>query len=133
MAKRLVVINQLRPKISSQGVVNLEEMAARVAKNTTFNPEEIYGILRLYTQEVNAALQAGETVKVDGLLSVAPNMKVGGAVNMSLRGDREAVAGLNNPLLWTADKVANRANMTKSADELVAQWDEEHPDDPVTD
>ena len=52
---------------------------------------------------------------------------------MSLRGDREAVAGLNNPLLWTADKVANRANMTKSTDELLAQWNEEHPDDPVTD
>jgi hypothetical protein len=69
-------------------------MAERVTKNTTFNQEEIYGILRLYVHEAIAALEAGETVKVDDLLSVAPNMKMGGKVSMSIRGDREAVAGL---------------------------------------
>lgn len=58
-------------------------------------------------------------------------MKVGGKVNMSLRGDRGAIAGLNNPLLWTGDKVVNHANMSKASDELVAQWNEEHTDDPV--
>lgn len=125
------MINQLRPKIVSQGIADLEEMAQRVAKNTTYNTEEIYSILRLYVQETNAALQAGETVKMDRLLKVSPNMKVGGKVNVSLRGDRGAIAGLNNPLLWTGDKVTNHANMAKTSDELVAQWDEEHPDDLV--
>ena len=48
-----------------------------------------------------------------------------------LRPDRGAIAGLNNHLLWTGDKVKNHANMTKTSAELVAQWNEEHPDDPV--
>lgn len=133
MAKRIVVINQLRPKIISQGVVDLAEMAERMAKNTTYNPQEIYGMLLLNVREILAALQAGETVKIDGLLSLLPNMKVGGEVDMSARGNREAVAGLNNPRLWTAAKVNNHANLTKNSDELVAEWDEAHPDDPVTD
>ena len=95
--------------------------------------EEIYSILRLYSKESNAALQAGETVKIDGLVSLSPNMKVGGEVDLALRADRGAVAGLNNPKLWTADKVMNHALLGKSTDGLLAQWNSDHPEDPVTD
>ena len=133
MANKLTAINKLRPKIVNQGTVDMEEMAGRMSKNTTFNREEIYGMLRLCVQEINDALQAGETVKLDGLLSIAPNMKVGGAVNMSVRADRGSIAGLSNPQLWTASKVTNHANISKTSDELVGQWDIEHPDDPVED
>lgn len=133
MAQRLSVISQTRPKIISQGLVDLDEAARRMTKNTTFNQDEIYAMLRLYVREVLAALQAGETVKIDNLLTVSANMKVGGEVNVSVRGDRQAVAALNNPVLWTAKKMANHANLTKSADQLVDDWNLAHPDDPVTD
>ena len=133
MAKRLAVINQLRARIVSQGMVDLEAMAKRVSKNTTFNAEEINSILRLYVQEAIAALQAGETVKMDHLLSLRPSMKVGGSVGMAVRPDRGAAAGLNNPQLWTAAKVENHENMTKTTDELVAQWDAAHPGNQVED
>jgi hypothetical protein len=133
MAKRLTVITKLRPRIRSQGVVDLEAMSDRVAKNTTFNPEEIHSILRLTVREIAAALQAGETVKIDDLLNLSANMKVGGSVNLATRTDRGAIAGLNNPELWTARKVENHENMTKSTDELVADWDAANPSDPVED
>jgi hypothetical protein len=68
---------------------------------------ELHSILRLCAEEINAALQEGQTVKIDRLISLTLNMKVGGAVNISVRPDRGAVANLNNPLLWTAAKVAN--------------------------
>jgi hypothetical protein len=133
MARRLNVLNLLRPRIASQGVVDTEKMAQRMAKNTTYSPEELYGMLRLYVREILTALQAGETVKIDDLLTISPQMKVGGRVNLSLRGDRAAVALLNNPVLWTADKVVNHANLTKDVAELLALWAELHPDDPVID
>ncbi|MGC1378377.1 MAG: hypothetical protein WA821_19250 [Anaerolineales bacterium] len=131
--KRLIAVNQLRPKIVSQNIVDHEAMSGRMSKNTTYNAEEIYGILRMYTKDILAALQAGETVKIDGVLTLVPNMKVGGEVDLALRGDRGATAALNNPTLWTADKVSNHANLGKDADALVAQWNKDHPDDPVTD
>ncbi len=133
MAKRLSVIGRLRPRIASQGVVDLEKMAGRVAKNTTFNQEEIYSILRLCRNGILEALQAGETVKIDDLLILFPNMKLGGAVDLSVRAEQPAVAALNNPKLWTADKVINYANLKKSSDELVGEWNYAHPDDPVVD
>ena len=133
MAKRLPVINQLRPKITSQELVDLEKMAGRVSKNTTYNMQEIYSILRLFVEDCIKALQAGETVKIDGLVSMTPNMKVGGEVDIALRGDRAAISGLNNPTLWTADKVANHANLSKTAEELVELWNRLHPTDTVED
>ncbi len=102
-----------------------------MAKNTTYNTEEIYSILRLCVQETKDALKEGETVKYDGLLTVTLSMKVGGKVKMGSRADRGATAELNNPTLWTAKKVSNHANLTKTTDELIDRWNVEHPDDPV--
>jgi len=131
MAKKLAAVNQLRPKIVSQNLVDLEEMSRRISKNTTYNPQEVSSILQLFVTDCIAALQAGETVKIDGLVMMSPNMKVGGEVDIALRGDRAVIAGLNNPQLWTADRVANHANLTKDSGELVALWNNRHPDDPV--
>jgi len=133
MATKLGVLSKVGPRIINQGTVDLEEMAGRIAKNTTYNTEEIYSILRLCVKEANDALKEGETVKMDDLLTIKLSMKVGGKVKMGIRADRGAVANLNNPRLWTAGKVSNHANLTKTTDQLIAAWNEEHPDDLVED
>ena len=76
MAKKISVINQLRPRIINQGTVDLEAMSGRIAKNTTYNVQEIYSILRLCAEEINAVLQEGQTVKIDGLVSLTPNKQI---------------------------------------------------------
>jgi hypothetical protein len=48
MAKKLAAVNQLRPKIVSQNLVDLDAMSKRISKNTTYNPQEISSILRLF-------------------------------------------------------------------------------------
>jgi hypothetical protein len=134
MAKRISIINQLRPRIKSQGIVDLDTLAARMARQSTpIDEDEMFGIFRKMMREITAALQSGETVKLDGLVNIQPKMKVGGKVNLGLRADRSAVAGLNDPKLWTAGKVHNHANLTKTTEDLVALWNEEHPDDLVED
>jgi len=133
MANRMPVVNRLRPRIVGQGAIDLEEISRRVSKNTTFNLDEIYSVLRQFAREALAALKSGETIKVDGLVNLGPNMKVGGAVDMRMRPHRSAIAELNDPTLWTADRVANHENLTKTMDELVMQWDQEHPGDTVVD
>jgi hypothetical protein len=72
MAKKLAAVNQLRPKIVSQNLVNLEEMARRISKNTTYNPPKVSSILQLFVTDCIAALQTGETVKIDGLVMSRP-------------------------------------------------------------
>ncbi len=131
MAAKLAVLAKTGPRIKSKGVVDLETLSGRMSKNTTYNPEEIYSIMRLGIRETMAALEAGESVKYDDLLTIALSMKVGGKVKMGIRADRGATGDLNNPRLWTADKVSNHGNMYKTVDELLDNWNIEHPDDPV--
>ncbi|MCA9936323.1 MAG: hypothetical protein H6662_00055 [Ardenticatenaceae bacterium] len=134
MAEKIVVVNQLRPKIQSQGVVDIEELARRIARqSTTFDEDEMFGIFRKAMREMLAALQNGETVKLDGVLTISVNMKVGGEVGLIVRGNRSAIASLQNPALWTAVKVSNHANLHKSSEELIAEWNAVHPEDPVDD
>jgi hypothetical protein len=133
MANKLAVLAKTGPRIKSQGTVDLETMAGRMSKNTTYNAEEIYSILRLYVRESKDALKDGETVKMDDFLTVSLSMKVGGKVKMGIRPDRGATADLNNPRLWTAAKVTNYANISKTTEELLADWDAAHPSDPVED
>jgi len=80
MAKRLIVVNPLRPKINSQGVTNLERLAGRVARYTTFNEEKIYRVSRSLLCEANSALQRAEIIEIDGLAKLS-----------SVRIDREVV------------------------------------------
>jgi len=134
MTKKLGVISQMRPKIKSQGVVDLDGLAARIARqSTTFDEDEMYGIFRKMTREIVAALENGETVKLDGLLNITPQMKVGGTVSLSLRPDRSLISRLSNPTLWTADKLINHHNMRKPTEVLLAEWQIAHPDDPIVD
>jgi len=52
MAKRLAVLNQMRPRIASQNVVDQEALAGRIAKDTTYHVEEIYSILHMYISRI---------------------------------------------------------------------------------
>ncbi len=52
MAKKLAVINQLRPRIISQGVADTETISKRMSKNTTYNPDELFGMMRLFIKEI---------------------------------------------------------------------------------
>ncbi len=133
MASKLGVINKMRPRIINQGTLDIEAMAEQMSTDTTFNKREVSGILRLYADKINAALQAGRTIKIDGLVDIVPNMKVGGNVKLGMRADRGAVSDLQNPRLWSGSNIANYRNMKKSSAQLIADWNEAHPDDLVED
>lgn len=134
MVKRITAINELRPRIKSQGVADLDTLAGRIArKSTTFDEDEMFGSFRKLMKEIMLALQEGETVKLDGVLNIVPSMKVGGEVILVLRANASAIATLNDETLWTTDKILNYANINKSNEALITAWNEANPDDPVED
>lgn len=53
-----------------------------------------------------------------------------GELDVLFRPDPAMLRDLNDPSKFTAT-ILNRANIGKSADELVAQWNAEHPEDLV--
>lgn len=72
----------------------------------------------------------GQAVKIDGLGTFTPTIHVNGSLDILFRPDPEMLRQLNDRTKFYA-KILNKANIGKSADELVAQWNVEHPDDLV--
>jgi hypothetical protein len=53
-----------------------------------------------------------------------------GSFDILFRPDADMLKQLHDRAKFHA-KILNRVNIGKSADDLVAQWNAEHPDDPV--
>lgn len=132
MADRLPVLGRLRPRIKAGEHVDNSKLAERMAMGSSAEADELYGNLRRAITEMKKALEAGETVNLDDFITISPNMKVGREVNISVRIDKGFKNELNNPNNWSGKNVENYANMKKSADDLIAEWNADNPTDTVT-
>ena len=132
MAKRINAIKALMPQIELNQTVKVDELAKYISRGTNLNPAEI----RFVLQELKDALlfftRSGQPVKLDGLGTFTPGMRLNGEFTINVRVDRELVNGLNRPEAFKG-RIRNRENIGKSGDQLVTEWDRVNPDDPVLD
>ena len=75
--------------------------------------------------------RAGRAVKVEGLGTYAPNISLDGTLDLQYRADTAFGNALNIPGIFTGT-IANRENIGKTSDELIAKWNEANPGDLVT-
>jgi hypothetical protein len=74
--------------------------------------------------------RAGRAVKVDGLGTFSPSIELDGTLNIIFRPDPALNHGINMPGTFTGT-IINREYIGKTGDELIQQWNEDHPDDQV--
>jgi hypothetical protein len=132
MTKRINAIKALMPQIELNQTVKVDEIANYISRGTNLNPAEI----RFVLQELKDALlfftRAGQPVKLDGLGTFSPGIRLNGEFTINVRVDRELVNGLNRPEAFKG-RIRNRDNIGRSGDQLVAEWDRANPEDPVLD
>jgi len=75
--------------------------------------------------------RAGRAVKVDGLGTYAPNISLDGTLDLQYRADTAFGNGLNVPGIFTGT-IINREYIGSTGQELVAKWNDDHPEDVVT-
>lgn len=92
------------------------------------------GIVDLVIKEVRDQIieftRSGRAVKVEGLGTYAPNISLDGTLDLQYRADTAFSNGLNIPGTFTGT-IINREHVGKTGDELVAKWNDEHPEDQV--
>ena len=132
MAKRINAIKALMPQIELNQTVKVDELAKYISRGTNLNPAEI----RFVLQELKDALlfftRSGQPVKLEGLGTFTPGIRLNGEFTINVRVDRELVNGLNRPEAFKG-RIRNRDSIGKSGDQLVAEWDRANPEDPVLD
>jgi hypothetical protein len=130
MAKRMKAIQVYSPRVKLGKRVELREIVKYIADRTGLNKGEIDYVISELQAAVIHYIRQGRPVKVKGLGTYAPTVKVNGIFDVGFRVDNEIRNELNKPDTFMGE-IDNQDMMGKTTEDLVARWNKEHQDDPV--
>ena len=130
MAHRIKAINAYRPRLQQGNTVQKPELVRSVSRSTGIAEGTLDHSIKELRDQIIEFNRAGRAVKVEGLGTYAPNISLDGSLDLQYRADTAFSNGLNIPGIFTGT-VLNREYIGKTGDELVAKWNEEHPEDVV--
>jgi hypothetical protein len=130
MAHRIQIISIYRPRIEQGNTVQKPELIRAVSRATGIVEAMLSYVIIEIRDNIIEFLRSGRAVKIEGLGTWTPNIGLDGSISIQYRADTALVNALKIPGTFTG-RINNRENIGKSGDELVAKWNEEHPEDQV--
>jgi hypothetical protein len=126
---RISAINVLRPRTRTSAMVDLKMLANYVATRANLSVSDVSHALEELHNAVLFFCALGHSVKLDGLGVYRPDLELDGEKTIHYRMDQALIKQIN--VMPFAAKIDNGENIGKTPDELVALWNELHPDAPV--
>lgn len=130
MASRIRAISVYRPRFKRGKTWKMDAVIELIMRHTSLGAGEIL----LFTHELRDVLvdahRLGAAIKIDGLGTFTPTLRANGRVETVFQSE-PALKQLLNRLDKMSVNIRNKANLGKSAEELIALWNADHPDDPV--
>ena len=130
MVKRINAIKAYTPRIKLFNRAEIDKICQYISGQSSLNAGEIKNVLSQLQDTILFFASSGQPAKVDGLGTFTPTIHIDGSFHLNVRVDRELIRKLNKPGFMTAD-IINKHNIGTTADDLVSQWNENHPDAPV--
>jgi hypothetical protein len=132
MASKIKAISAYRPRIELGNTVQKAELIRIFARATNTNESGADSVIKELRDLIIQFNREGRAVKIEGLGTFTPNIGLDGTFDLQYRADSALVNGLNDKGTFTGT-IVNRENIGKTSEELVAKWNADHPEDPVTD
>lgn len=130
MAKKIKVISAYAPRIKLLPTVSLTELIKFLAGRTGLNQGEVNLVMNEFEYAVYFYHRVGRPVKLPGLGTYSPGIKMDGTIRVGHRSDSGLKKRLNDSDGFEGT-VLNNEHVGKSLDDLVELWNTEHPDDLV--
>ncbi len=130
MTSRIKAINEYRPRIVLGRRAEMPDLIVLISSRTGLNEGEVRQVLLELRDAVSFFNLQGQAVKLDGLGTYTPTIDLDGSINVGHRADIELKNRLATPGAFRGT-ITNRDTIGQSGDDLVARWNQEHPDDPV--
>ncbi|NIM15499.1 MAG: hypothetical protein GTO45_26260 [Candidatus Aminicenantes bacterium] len=130
MAKKLHAIQAYSPRIKQGITVTTDDVASAIAGRSTYTEGEVHGMLMELREVMLLYFRAGQGVRLEGLGIFAPKINLEGVIRLMHWPDKPLVQRLNKGEFYTG-KILNRDMIGKTTEDLIARWNEEHPDDPI--
>ena len=131
MATKIQAINAYRPRVKLGRRAETDELVTFIARSTGLNER---GVRQVLLELRDAAIffnQQGRGIQLEGLGTYSPSIDLAGTIKVSHRADTALKNALNAQGSFKGE-IINRANIGKTGDELVAMWNTDNPDDPVS-
>lgn len=130
MAHRIQIISICRPRIEQGNTVQKAELVRSISRATSIVEAVLNLVIMELRDKIIEFLLSGRAVKIEGLGTWTPKIGLDGTLDIQYRADTALVNALKVPGMFTG-RIQNRENIGKSGDELVIQWNTDHPEDPV--
>lgn len=130
MARKITAIRRYRPEIQRKRTRQTPEIIEDMCRSTTLSRGVIRNVVSQLQETLIDNFHQGRAVKFEGLGTFTPTIRMDGSLDVLFRPEPEMLSKLDDPTRFNA-KILNKASIGKSADDLVARWNTEHPEDPV--
>lgn len=130
MATLIQAVSAYRPRVNTNRMVDLDELASRLARGTLVTPSIARMVLSDLADELMYLLRTGASVRIPGIGVFRPELRLDGEMHTVIRLDpklRRNLAHVND----FAGEIEHREVVGIDIDALKARWDGEHPDDPL--
>ena len=131
MTSRIKAIKAHCPRIVLGKRVGTEQLVEFIARSTGLNESGVKQVLLELRDAVVFFNLRGQPVKPEGLGTYTPTINLDGTLRVGHRADQNIKNRLNGPGAFKG-QIENGHHIGKTGDDLVALWNTEHPDDPVT-
>ncbi len=126
MAKKIQVWAAYGPKIELGTTMTAEDIIENIIAATNQSKGSVLAVLSELDVQIEAGLKAGRIVRLPNGTRYEPIGKKDGSVDINVRASGELDKKVNASF---RGKWLNSENVGKTEAELVARWNEEHPDD----
>lgn len=130
MVRKITAIRRYRPEIERKPTRQTPDIVEEMCRRTTLSKGVIRNVVEQLQETLLAAFRSGQAAKIEGLGTFTPTLRMDGRFDILFRPDPEMLRGLKDTTQFHA-RILNKASIGKSAADLVAQWNAEHPEDPV--
>ena len=124
MAKKIQAWSAFGPRLDRADPMTSDEIIDNIVAATNQSRGNVLVVLSELDVQIEAALKAGRIAYLPNDTHYKPTGKKDGSIDIDVRVNPDLEKRVNAGFKWI-----NSANIGKSEAEIIAQWNEAHPDD----
>jgi hypothetical protein len=128
MAKKIQAYSEFGPRLEPATPLSGDELIEQITEGSNESMSSVLAVLSALDRAMEQALKTGRIVQLPNGTHYRPIGKQDGTIKIKVRVNPFVIRDVNDNY---RGEWRNAENIGASTDELVALWNEAHPDDPV--
>ena len=130
MAQRIQAFSTYGPRIDLMEAADEKRFMELITQRTTLSSGVVKNVQESENETLIGLLKEGRPVH-SGIAIYTPSINLDGESDVSVKIDKRITSALNADGAFSG-KVIRADNIGKTSEEIIALWNADHPEDPIT-